>query len=67
MLEKISQKFPDISKGILVKEVEPQSPAYHAGICAGDVLTSCGGDIIKSVIEQKKWEPRNSCVLGRVW
>ncbi|RZC59729.1 hypothetical protein C5167_007047 [Papaver somniferum] len=50
-LEKISQKFPDVSKGILVKEVVPQSPAYHAGICAGDVLTSCGRNIIKSVVE----------------
>ncbi|KAI3947426.1 hypothetical protein MKW92_048566, partial [Papaver armeniacum] len=48
MLEKICQKFPDISKGILL---EPQSPAYHAGICAGDVLTSCCGDVIKSVTE----------------
>ncbi|KAI3859415.1 hypothetical protein MKX03_013782 [Papaver bracteatum] len=50
-LEKISQEFPDVSKGILVKEVVPQSPAYHAGICAGDVLTSCGRNIIKSVLE----------------
>ncbi|KAI3947424.1 hypothetical protein MKW92_048564 [Papaver armeniacum] len=41
MMEKITWKFPDISTGIVVKEVVSLSPAYHAGICPGDILLRC--------------------------
>jgi len=42
-LEKIIQKFPNISKGVLVEEVIEGSPAGRAGILEGDVIVRCAG------------------------
>ncbi|VFQ95032.1 unnamed protein product [Cuscuta campestris] len=37
-LEKINQTFPQLVEGVVVTEVEPESPASHAGLCRGDVI-----------------------------
>ncbi|KAH7865891.1 hypothetical protein Vadar_012741 [Vaccinium darrowii] len=50
-LEKIIQKFPNISKGVLVEEVIEGSPAERAGICEGDVIVRCAGKDVGGFLE----------------
>ncbi|XVF57662.1 hypothetical protein PTKIN_Ptkin06aG0222700 [Pterospermum kingtungense] len=50
-LEKIMQKFPNISKGIIVEEVTPESPAAFAGICPNDVIVQFGGKDVESCLQ----------------
>ncbi|XVF57618.1 hypothetical protein PTKIN_Ptkin06aG0219700 [Pterospermum kingtungense] len=50
-LEKIVQKFPNISIGIVVEEVTPESPAAFAGICPNDVIVQFGSKDVQSCLE----------------
>ena len=60
---------PD-GEGILVREVNPGSPAEKAGIKAGDVITSLNGERIRSVgdlrekLSAKRDEKRTSVKMG---
>ncbi|KAF7132571.1 hypothetical protein RHSIM_Rhsim09G0048400 [Rhododendron simsii] len=69
ILEKIIQKFPNISKGVLVEEVIEGSPAESGGICSGDVIVQCGGKDVRSFLEfygmimEKTWESLELVVL----
>ncbi|KAG5531162.1 hypothetical protein RHGRI_025950 [Rhododendron griersonianum] len=51
ILDKIKQKFPNISKGVLVEEVIEGSPAECSGICSGDVIIQCGDKDVLSFLE----------------
>ncbi|KAG5531609.1 hypothetical protein RHGRI_026280 [Rhododendron griersonianum] len=51
ILEKIIQKFPNISKGVFVEEVIEGSPAESGGICSGDVIVQCGNKDVQSFLE----------------
>ncbi|GJN06311.1 hypothetical protein PR202_ga24028 [Eleusine coracana subsp. coracana] len=60
VLERIYQKFPDVDKGLYISDheymrteqndnqVAPGSPADVAGLCAGDVLVRCNGEVIST-------------------
>ncbi|XP_058216108.1 putative protease Do-like 14 [Rhododendron vialii] len=50
-LEKIIQKFPNMSEGVLVEEVIEGSPAEWAGILHGDVIVQCAGKFVRSFLE----------------
>ncbi|XP_022765647.1 putative protease Do-like 14 isoform X2 [Durio zibethinus] len=50
-LEKIIQKFPHISEGVVVEEVANESPAKVAGILPDDVIVSCGGHSVRCCSE----------------
>ncbi|KAH7867240.1 hypothetical protein Vadar_030830 [Vaccinium darrowii] len=50
-LEKIIQKFPNRSEGVLVEEVIKGSPAECAGILHGDVIVKCAGKVVRSFLE----------------
>jgi NifB/MoaA-like Fe-S oxidoreductase len=52
----------------LIKNVEPGSPAQHAGIIAGDMLLSVNGKIIRDVLDYKfhTYEPRLSVDVERL-
>ncbi|KAH7866490.1 hypothetical protein Vadar_021093 [Vaccinium darrowii] len=50
-LEKIIQKFPNISRGVFVEEVIKGSPAERAGILYGDVIVRCAGNNVGSFLE----------------
>ncbi|KNA04374.1 hypothetical protein SOVF_200360 isoform B [Spinacia oleracea] len=49
--EKIIQKFPSISKGVIVEKVIPGSFAYSAGLRPNDVIIQCGGKEVPSFLE----------------
>lgn len=44
----ISTNFPDIEQGVLVYRVMIGSPAYNAGVRAGDVITAIDGAAVTS-------------------
>ncbi|XP_022765642.1 putative protease Do-like 14 isoform X2 [Durio zibethinus] len=46
-MEKIVQKFPHISEGVVVEKVVKGSPAEVAGILPCDVIVSCGGHSVR--------------------
>ncbi|KAI8556130.1 hypothetical protein RHMOL_Rhmol05G0228000 [Rhododendron molle] len=50
-LEKIIQKFPNVSKGVLVEKVMEGSPAERAGILDGDVIVRCARNKVTSFLE----------------
>ncbi|KAL5702987.1 hypothetical protein ACHQM5_028135 [Ranunculus cassubicifolius] len=50
-LEKIMQKFPDHSRGVLVQQVAIESCAHRSGIRKGDLIVQCEGKVIKSLLE----------------
>ncbi|KAH7856703.1 hypothetical protein Vadar_004470 [Vaccinium darrowii] len=50
-LEKIIQKFPNMSEGVLVEEVIEGSPAECAGILRGDVIVKCSSKDVRSFLE----------------
>ncbi|XVF57615.1 hypothetical protein PTKIN_Ptkin06aG0219500 [Pterospermum kingtungense] len=50
-LEKIVRKFPNISIGIVVEEVTPESPAAFAGIYPNDVIVQFDGKDVQSCLE----------------
>lgn len=45
-LERIIQKFPDVSKGAVVEKVERESPAEVAGFLPNDVIVRCNGRVV---------------------
>ncbi|KAJ8431712.1 hypothetical protein Cgig2_028494 [Carnegiea gigantea] len=45
-LEKITRKFPSVSKGALVRKVEKESPAEVAGFLPDDVIIRCDGKAV---------------------
>lgn len=51
MLEKIIEKVPNISKGVLVEKVTKGSPAESAGLFFGDVIVQCDNIIVRSLLE----------------
>lgn len=48
---KIIQKFPNVSKGVLVEKVIEGSPAERAGILDGDVIVQCARNNVRSFLE----------------
>lgn len=58
VMERILEKFPNISEGVLVEEVREGSPAGFAGIRCGDVIVHCSGNIVRSMLEfyEMIWE-----------
>ncbi len=62
-------KVPD-KKGVMVKAVEPQSPAHNAGLQEGDIILAIGSKKIASV--QDYWSIKKTYAAGdafnaRVW
>lgn len=45
-------------KGVLVAQVSPNSPAYEAGIVAGDIITSFGNTTLNSIEDLQKEIPK---------
>ena len=41
-------------KGVLIAQIAPNSPAYEAGIIAGDVITSFGTVVVNSIEDLQK-------------
>ncbi|KAL8154541.1 hypothetical protein AgCh_000056 [Apium graveolens] len=57
-LEQLIRKFPSFSTGVLVVQVEEDSPAYHSGICDFDVIVEINGVVVQSTLEffEKTWD-----------
>lgn len=51
VIEKVLQKFPNVSKGVSVEQVTPGSPADSAGLRFNDVIFQCGGKAVQSFLE----------------
>ncbi|XP_050219724.1 putative protease Do-like 14 isoform X2 [Mercurialis annua] len=68
-LEFVRQKFPNIFKGVVVREVSSKSTAYYTGIVPTDVIVECDGKCVETVLEfldliwDKAGKPVNLSVL----
>ncbi|CAO2816852.1 unnamed protein product [Amaranthus hypochondriacus] len=51
IVNKVIEKFPSISKGVVVEKVIPGSSAESAGLKLYDVIIQCGGKVVQSFIE----------------
>lgn len=50
-LAKIIERFPSISKGVVVEKVFPGSSAECAGLRGGDVIIECAEKVVQSFLE----------------
>ncbi|XP_062334603.1 serine protease HTRA3-like isoform X2 [Osmerus eperlanus] len=48
-LKKENPDFPDVSGGVLVHQVIPDSPAHKCGIKAGDVIVNLNGHVLRTI------------------
>jgi serine protease Do len=55
-----------VSSGLLVREVDPSSPAGEAGIAPGDVIVEANRQPVKSIDELQKVAGRSSTILLRI-
>jgi predicted metalloprotease with PDZ domain len=47
--------------GNLIKSVDPDSPAYRAGILPGEILVSINGNSIHDVLDYRYFPLRTGC------
>jgi Do/DeqQ family serine protease len=55
-----------VSSGLLVRDVDPSSPAAEAGIAPGDVILEANRQPVRSIDELQKAAGRSSTILFRI-
>ena len=62
-------KLPDNLKGVVITEVQPDSPAAEAGLKQGDVIQEINRHPVKTADEAVKLteHPKDKVTLLRVW
>ncbi|KAK9664944.1 hypothetical protein RND81_14G078900 [Saponaria officinalis] len=58
LIERVIRNFPNISQGVIVKTVMPESSAHYAGLEQDDIIVRCDGKTVDSFLQlfEIAWE-----------